>query len=79
MECSMSHYDNTDFESGSNLIEMEKKVKKEVEKQSKPSVKPKDVFVGWNDKKKNNKKTKPKKKGLSSLTFEKRKDAYQKL
>ena len=35
MECSMSHYDNTDYENGHNLVEMDKKVKKEVEKENK--------------------------------------------
>ena len=73
----MSHYDNTDYVNGHNLVEMDKKVKKEVEKKTKPSVKSKDVFVGWNEKKKI-KNNKPKKKGLSRLNFEKRKDAYTK-
>ena len=66
MEYQISQYDNTDYENGHNLVEMDKKIKKEVEKKTKPSVKPKDVFVGW------------KKKGLSKLNFEKRKDAYTK-
>ena len=77
MEYQISQYDNTDYENGHNLVEMDKKIKKEVEKKTKPSVKPKDVFVGWNEKKKV-KNTKTKKKGLSSLNFEKRKDAYTK-
>tara|TARA_R110000744_G_scaffold1330_4_gene4713 strand:+ start:1087 stop:1329 length:243 start_codon:yes stop_codon:yes gene_type:complete len=72
MEFGIYHYDNTDIESGHNLDELDKKVKKEVEKKSKPSVKPKDVFVGWNDKKKV--KTKTKKQGLQKLNFEKRID-----
>ena len=69
MEFGIYHYDNTDIESGHNLDELDKKVKKEVEKKSKPSVKPKDVFVGWNDKKKV--KTKTKKQGFQKLNFEK--------
>ena len=73
----MSHYDNTDYENGHNLEQLDKKVKKEVEKKTKPSVKPQNVFVGWNEKKKI-KNNKPKKKGLSTLNFEKRKDAYTK-
>lgn len=77
MEYQISQYDNTDYENGHNLVEMDKKIKKEVEKKTKPSVKPKDVFVGWNEKKKV-KNNKPKKKGLSNLNFEKRKDAYTK-
>ena len=77
MECSMCHYDNSDYESSHNLDEMDKKIKKEVEKKAKPSVKPSDVFEGFNEKKKL--KGKPqKKKGLSGLRFEKRKDAYTK-
>ena len=77
MEFQISQYDNTDYESGHNLAEMDKKVKKELKKKEKPSVKPKDVFVGWKDKKKV-KNNNPKKKGLSKLNFEKRKDAYTK-
>ena len=48
----MCYYDNTDYENGHNLEQLDKKVKKEIEKKEKPSVKPKDVFVGWKDKKK---------------------------
>ena len=75
MECKMCHYDNTDYESSHNLDEMDKKIKKAVEKKEKPSVKPKDVFVGFNEKKKVKGKVVKRNKGLSSLNFEKRKDA----
>ncbi len=74
MEFRVCNYDNTDYEAGHNLAEMDKKIKKELEKKTKPSVKPKDVFVGYSEKK-NVKKTIPKKKGLSKLNFEKRKDS----
>ena len=74
----MSHYDNTDFESGKNMIELNKKVEKEIKKKEKPKIKSKDVFEGWKDKKREKNKA-IKKKGLSSLNFEKRKDAYIKL
>ena len=71
----MSHYDNTDFENGKNLVELNKKVDKEMKKKEKPKIKSKDVFVGWKENQK--KKNKPvKKKGLSSLKFEKRTTAY---
>ena len=77
MECSMCNYDNTDYETSHTLDEMDKKIKKAVEKKTKPSVKPCDVFEGFNEKKKP--KGKPQKqKGLSGLRFEKRKDAYTK-
>ena len=74
----MCNYDNTDYENSHTLDEMDKKIKKEVEKKAKPSVKPQDVFEGFNEKKKPKGKTQ-KKKGLSGLRFEKRKDAYTKL
>ena len=74
-ECKMCHYDNTDYENGHNLEQLDKKVKKEIEKKEKPSVKPRDVFVGWKDKKKVKGKVVKRNKGLSSLNFEKRKDA----
>jgi len=74
MECKICHYNNTDYERGYNLEEFDKKVKKELEKKTKPSVKPKDVFEGYKEKKKVKNKN-PKKKGLSSLNFEKRKDS----
>tara|TARA_R110000737_G_scaffold316442_1_gene326712 strand:+ start:175 stop:414 length:240 start_codon:yes stop_codon:yes gene_type:complete len=75
MEHRVCNYDNTDYECGHNLDEMDKKIKKAVEKKEKPSVKPRDVFVGFNEKKKVKGKGVKKKEGLSKLNFEKRKDA----
>jgi len=73
----MCNYDNTDFEKGQNLVQLNKKVEKEMKKKEKPSVKSRDVFEGWREKQKKKNKA-VKRKGLSRLNFEKRQDAYTK-
>ncbi len=53
----IENYDFTDIERPSLTFQnMEKKVKKEFEKQQNPEIKPKDVFEGYKEKSKGKKK-----------------------
>lgn len=76
MEFNCCHYDNNDIEKSHNLEEIDKKVKTAMKKEEKPSVKSKDVFEGYVEKKGKKKITIPRKKILSNIKFEKKKDSY---
>ena len=52
----MCEYKNSDNEKAMNLDDFEKQVKKELKKSENPSVKPKDVFIGFKECKKKTKK-----------------------
>ena len=77
MEFHVCNYDNNDIEKSQNLQEIDKKVKTAMKKEEKPTVKPSEVFEGYVEKKGTKKKiTIPRKKIMSNLKFEKKKDSY---
>ena len=76
MEFHVCNYDNNDIEKSQNLQEIDKKVKTAMKKEEKPSVKPSEVFEGYVEKKGKKKITIPRKKIMSNLKFEKKKDSY---
>ena len=77
MEFHVCNYDNNDIEKSKNLEQLDKDVKKAMKKEEKPSVKPSEVFEGYVEKKGTKKKiTIPRKKIMSNLKFEKKKDSY---